>query len=729
MEIRTLKQYNQGVGKYKLLSSNAGVGAIIPTKSGGFVMPMSSSYWDFIKVVSDKIRENSGISIDQTLADNLGVEFIYDPRFINFLRSAENLTSLKCLVAIPHIELTGLNLCKADEHPLNKRFLEKNPQAGGLKEGMFTVPAITFPRWFFTKRPSHDLMPVEDWFRIWQERGCNDGSPEYFAPPRDPKSPTTKVHVKSRLPEGKNQVYNLLEQVAMVLICKNGHMSDIPWDKYFCAVRSLGKDIVHKEGFDLFGFDVTDYPCPSSDNGKHQLQWHENRAHSESFGTLKCGCCGQSISLEGIMNLQPLCPGHRPWEGPTARDTAPCRHNHQPVNMKWALVTSNSVYYAESFSSLYLPSCYLDPASSLNETEQKLLNLLTTRWFSRYLQRHPDKTKEDYINSTTLEDLTDKAFESDYDVTVDDMKRIVEVFLLGDDASTSSDSREEYRFTEFSVFQNNDKSNEDSDKLVFADIELPESLKPYFSKIQQVETLAVSSTQINFSRVQMPQPEIINGITKYPSSMKIFKEPNEEVLVMPANQTFGEGLFFSLNEGFISHWIENNWTTFQKRYPHNRHMESLYENVAAMMQEGGVEKFYLLHTLSHIIMKELEFSCGYPTASLKERLYFSERMCGVLIYTADGSEGSMGGLVWQGQPALIENIIKSALARALDCSSDPICWENDSDPLNYAACFSCAMVSETSCEQRNLGLDRRILVDENFGFFKNLLYHPNREYK
>lgn len=25
-------------------------------------------------------------------------------------------------------------------------------------------------------------------------------------------------------------------------------MSDIPWDKYFCAVKKLGKDMVHKEG-------------------------------------------------------------------------------------------------------------------------------------------------------------------------------------------------------------------------------------------------------------------------------------------------------------------------------------------------------------------------------------------------------------------------------------------------------------------------------------------------
>ena len=64
-------------------------------------------------------------------------------------------------------------------------------------------------------------------------------------------------------------------------------------------------------------------------------------------------------------------------------------------------------------------------------------------------------------------------------------------------------------------------------------------------------------------------------------------------------------------------------------------------------------------------MKELEFTCGYPTASLSERLYYSDKMCGVLIYTADGAEGSMGGLVWQGQPRLISSIIDSALKRSV----------------------------------------------------------------
>ena len=144
------------------------------------------------------------------------------------------------------------------------------------------------------------------------------------------------------------------------------------------------------------------------------------------------------------------------------------------------------------------------------------------------------------------------------------------------------------------------------------------------------------------------------------------------------------------------------------------------EFLASEMEIYGRAKFYLLHTFSHLIMKELEFSCGYPTASLSERLYYSDEMCGVLIYTADGAEGSMGGLVWQGQPELIEKIIISALQRASDCSADPRCCEN-SDGLNKAACFSCAMVSETSCEQGNMGLDRRALVDPEFGYFKEFI--------
>ena len=47
MDIRKENQYNQPMGKYKTLSSAAGVGSVITTKWGGFIMPLSIDNWKF----------------------------------------------------------------------------------------------------------------------------------------------------------------------------------------------------------------------------------------------------------------------------------------------------------------------------------------------------------------------------------------------------------------------------------------------------------------------------------------------------------------------------------------------------------------------------------------------------------------------------------------------------------------------------------------------------------
>ena len=57
MEIRKENQYNQSMGMYKILSTAAGVGSIITTKWGGFIMPLSINNWKFVEVVSNKIKE------------------------------------------------------------------------------------------------------------------------------------------------------------------------------------------------------------------------------------------------------------------------------------------------------------------------------------------------------------------------------------------------------------------------------------------------------------------------------------------------------------------------------------------------------------------------------------------------------------------------------------------------------------------------------------------------
>lgn len=133
-------------------------------------------------------------------------------------------------------------------------------------------------------------------------------------------------------------------------------------------------------------------------------------------------------------------------------------------------------------------------------------------------------------------------------------------------------------------------------------------------------------------------------------------------------------------------------------------------------------KFVLVHTLSHLLVKELEFLCGYAATSLNERLFVdSENMQGRLLYTVAGSEGSYGGIITQSDPTSFKKILESALFRSNDCASDPVCYHSDGQGIggmNLAACYSCSLLPETSCEEFNNFLDRALLIDKDFGFFK-----------
>ena len=136
-----------------------------------------------------------------------------------------------------------------------------------------------------------------------------------------------------------------------------------------------------------------------------------------------------------------------------------------------------------------------------------------------------------------------------------------------------------------------------------------------------------------------------------------------------------------------------------------------------------------IHTLAHLLMRQLSFVCGYSNASVRERIYCSTDpnafMCGVLIYTAAGdAEGTLGGLVGQGEPGRFDAMLEGALEFAGWCSSDPICSElgrQGLHSLNLSACHACALAPETSCELGNRLLDRTLLIgkaaEPGIGYF------------
>lgn len=160
---------------------------------------------------------------------------------------------------------------------------------------------------------------------------------------------------------------------------------------------------------------------------------------------------------------------------------------------------------------------------------------------------------------------------------------------------------------------------------------------------------------------------------KQPKACYPFKNPNNADF-MPAVESFGEGILVELD-------------------------------IEKIKKE---DRYIFAHTFSHLIMKELEFQCGYPVTSMKEKMYTyqDESRMGFLIYTIAGSEGSYGGLIsllpndTNSSEGRILKIIEMAALRASTCPNDPICKSEEGH------CFACVDLPEISCQIWNKNLDR-----------------------
>lgn len=217
-------------------------------------------------------------------------------------------------------------------------------------------------------------------------------------------------------------------------------------------------------------------------------------------------------------------------------------------------------------------------------------------------------------------------------------------------------------------------------------------------------------------------------------------EPNEVPLSdsplqwLPAMEVRGEGVFLRLDAERLGSWEKATAVAARvgrMRTAHQRVMEQRAGDPSRVPPSPATPRMVLLHTLAHVLINEWSLEAGYPAAALRERLYAADDMTGVLVYTATSdSAGSLGGLVAQGEPELLDRTIRSAVRRAEWCSSDPLCVESEASGTggtNLAACHACVMLPETSCEHNNILLDRALLVgtpdDPDLGFFARTLNH------
>ncbi|MEQ4725734.1 DUF1998 domain-containing protein [Nonomuraea sp. B19D2] len=195
---------------------------------------------------------------------------------------------------------------------------------------------------------------------------------------------------------------------------------------------------------------------------------------------------------------------------------------------------------------------------------------------------------------------------------------------------------------------------------------------------------------------------------------------------LPAVESFGEGVFLSLDQELLNEWEQQEEVQARVAVLESRRRRSI---MGSRLFEA-TPRAVLLHTLAHLLMRRLAFSCGYSSASLRERVYAEttpRAEAGFLVYTASGdAEGTLGGLVREGEAPRLARTLVAAIEEAGWCSSDPLCRESRGqgmNSLNRAACHGCSLVAETSCERSNVLLDRVLVVgDENTpGFFQKIL--------
>lgn len=534
-----------------------------------------------------------------------------------------------------------------------------------------TIPYVRFPRWHYCHRCG--FMQHAPLFQLRRNR-CRGYE---FNQGMD----------CSTLPERRRPH---LIPVRILTACAKGHAQDFPFMEW-----------VHQ-----------DTPI----TGSCTLRFRAGRS-SASLAGIKISCtCGRERSLAGVFDFDEKrggrlhslgydCRGEQPWLGRESKERDGCGEYLRVVQRG-----ASNVYFPYVVSSIYLPLWG-------ENTERPVVKALE--------------------NPRFWEALTGGLVEGKY---VDPGKAGAVAMMLGLDAEelraaaqrkldeTPSEeaipTEEEYRRQEYvALREGRGGANTELLVEVMNPGDYGSEVAKLFSRICLVRKLRETRVLASFTRLLPPE-----GDPRSERLQPLKIDPRIDWL--PAMTVRGEGIFFEFNLSKIEEWMK---TVDRPASRIGSLLEAYDRSRVARGQEPrkATPKFVMMHTFAHMLINQLAFDCGYGSASLRERIYCdfeegSEPMQGVLIYTASGdSEGTMGGLVRQGEPDRLPATIERAVRKAQWCSSDPVCIESTgqgTDNANLAACHACVLVSETSCEEGNRLLDRAMVVgtpdDPGTGFFQ-----------
>ena len=507
-----------------------------------------------------------------------------------------------------------------------------------------------------------------------------------------------------------------------IVACANGHLQDFPYDWW-----------VHRHK-----------KCTKSIN-ERKLKMTFDPANQGLDGIIISCNCGAKENMEGALNPDLFknynipCRKEMPWlhyKGKTVKDNMEC--NAIP---KTLLRSGNNVYYSLTMSAISLPNAEsVEKAKDwINDRKEKIAKYLSTDGTSieSYCDGVEEKAKNDPFSDG-------KGLPCEKNIIIRTYNR----FMNNTDFNTDAQRRQLIKDEYYALCEN--EANDEDKYFRTASSTVPEKYNKLISKIRLVKKMREVVVLKGFNRIL---PEYTNE----PDTFEKFGERTRDYMIvnnpyikkeydkwLPAVQLIGEGIFIELNKEKIREWSQS--TAIKNRYAvmKKRVFSDLNSN---LLKEIFSEEYVLLHTLSHLLIRQLSHDCGYNSASIKEKIYScfniqssengkyekdTEGMCGILIYTASpDSDGSLGGLVRQGNTKNIERLLDNMLENAYWCSNDPVCNESTNQgyrSLNFAACHACTLLPETSCESFNSLLDRAAIIGvpgddalEEIGYFNSVI--------
>lgn len=544
----------------------------------------------------------------------------------------------------------------------------REPISSDVKNPNLRIPCIRFPRWHYCP-----------WCGSMEKLGLYGGRQKCKGPNYNKGM---SCHTKS---ERKRP---FMIPVRFVTVCEFGHIEDFPFMEW-----------LHRE---------------ENSNSLCKLRLTTGRNSSSLSGIiLQCSCGSNSRTLTGAFNENSLagikeCSGNRPWLGEIDDNSATCGNNLKVVQKG-----ASNVYFPIIRSSIYLPKWE-------KEIDKKIVDILEQNWSFLNQSRIDGE-----LNRVLFEMLAEQK-KVDVDKLLNAAKNKLNTadadINIEDDDNT--DSEELYRYSEYrAILTGQGGDNQDFFVTNKKSDEYNCEIRNYFKSINLLHKLRETRAMVGFTRI-LPE----DGI---PLSEKMTElSLSKRIDWLPAIIVRGEGIFFEVDEDKISEWIEKPNVINRVQKLVNHHLRFQEERGLTENRNPFSPKFILLHTLAHILINQFSYECGYGSSALRERIYcdheYSENnMNGILIYTASGdTEGSLGGLVRQGIPGNLENIVVNAIHSSRWCSSDPVCMESDGqgpNSCNLAACHNCTLLPETSCEHGNKVLDRALITgtldDPSIGFF------------